>query len=202
MPTPYTGIPIPGTIDAPNNPAAFAAALSQMEQQGFMTFADATARDAVITTPNRKRGMVAFLYNSGVFTRVNANGGSWLPFQPASWQRSGAAVTGIANPASSIPNVDGLIVKTGQNTFFTTLSFGNEYASLVTYDTPFPNACLSVTITQLYVSGDTIPFPEATRAGVAAIDTMNANNHRLVYVYASGTPASIKRSYLYTAIGY
>lgn len=193
--TPYLGIPIPGTGDAPANAASFAAALSAMEKYGVMPFADAAARDAIITPSSaRKAGMLAYLRNLGVYTVVQADGGSWTPLVTAAWQRSGAAITGISNPAASLANVDGLVVKTGQNTSFTTTAFGNEYMPAVTYSTPFPTAALVVVITQLYVNGDTIPY-----AGAVALDIQDATQHRVGYI---GGSSSTKRAYEYIALGY
>lgn len=190
--TPLQGWPVPGGSDAPANSPAFAAALSAAEKQSVMVFADATARDALILTANRKKGMVAFLTALGAFTRVTVDGGPWGPLQPLSHLVPGSSMPGIT-VANTLASVDGMITKTGASHFFTSLSFGNEYSPSIVFTTPFPNAILSVTVTQVH-NGSVIAYGAAV-----AVDIVNVSSFRVLY---PGGSATTERGYLWTAIGY
>lgn len=101
----------------------------------------------------------------------------------------GSAINGIqvAGNGSRGP----LIVKTGQNTDFGNIAFGNQYVAQVGFTTPFPNELLSVQITPIHTDNATIaPF---------ALDIANKNGFRVFY---PGVTTPVKRSYLWTAFGY
>lgn len=104
----------------------------------------------------------------------------------------GAAIAGVTIPGSAVALPQGLKVKTGMITATTTTSFGNEYMPRITFATAFPTALLSVSILQVGTDGAT-PFANY------ATDDAKADGFRIFYV---GTSSTIKRSFIWTAIGY
>jgi len=116
------------------------------------------------------------------------------------WERRGAPVahemlgnplTGITVPSTPIA-AGALLVKTGMVNTFTTTAFGNEYSNEVVFDSPFPNACLTVQVTEIHVSS-------AVASGRFALDIVAANRFRVVY---PGSTSVTNRAFLWSAIGY
>lgn len=119
--------------------------------------------------------------------------GAWGIRLEAYWQGNpGSAIAGISTPAAvDVPN--GFIFKAGQLVTGTTVAFGNEYFSVVTFPTPFPNRCLGVSPTAL--SGS----PTTRMSGAIGLDTMNASNFRAL-ITESG--AAYVRAFSWLAWGY
>lgn len=110
----------------------------------------------------------------------------------SSYQTSGSVVPSIEAPPANVPSIPQIITKYGKAHFFTDPAFGNGYGPTVTFQTPFPTACLNVSLTQLQTSGP-------TTAPVIALDLMTASLFRAFY---PGAASVSQRAYLWTATGY
>lgn len=132
--------------------------------------------------------------NGTVWDRQIGSMGSpeWIssPDTTVQHQTMGAPVTGISIPGGTASG--GVLIKTGQVTDFGTPAFGNQYMSTVTFTNPFPRGILSVQVTQLDTS-------EVDSAPLIAVDDVRAGGFRAFY---PGQNASVKRSFMWTAIGY
>ncbi|PPF64534.1 hypothetical protein C5E11_03845 [Clavibacter michiganensis] len=119
--------------------------------------------------------------------------GAWGIRLEAYWQGNpGSSIAGIVTPtAADMPS--GFIMKAGQLTTGTTVAFGNEYFSVITFATPFPTRCLGVSLTPL--SGS----PTTRMVGSLGLDTMNAANFRAL-ITESGT--AYVRGFSWLAWGY
>ncbi len=106
----------------------------------------------------------------------------------------GAAVIGIDIPGAGFDIPNGLIMKSGALTAGTSVAFGNEYFSVVTFAAPFPNKCLHVSIMPL--SGS--PITNSARNPIA-LDTLSATQFRAI-VPNSGSPWV--RGFAWLAFGY
>jgi hypothetical protein len=72
--TPLASYPYPDLTDPPDGPGQFLAALAAAERKDVLTFADAAARDAAITSPTA--GMLVYLTTSKRLTLYN--GTAWV----------------------------------------------------------------------------------------------------------------------------
>ncbi|MDF2994101.1 MAG: hypothetical protein K0S37_4615, partial [Microbacterium sp.] len=115
---------------------------------------------------------------------------SWVRNDSVTFQRAGAAIQGIGVPTESVTGP--LIVKTGHLTDSGANAFGNQYMSPVVFETPFPNRLLSVQTQQIQI-GDAAAGPELV------IDDAKREGFRAFY---PGFNQTVKRSFLWTAIGY
>jgi hypothetical protein len=137
------------------------------------------------------------LLNSGDRARV---GSAWYVWSGSAWvvatqtvahQLAGVTLAGVTI-ANAVVLPGGAQKKTGQHTFFTTTSFGNEYAPAVTFDTAFPNGLLSLQFTQIQADG-------ALAYSTIAYDSASTTGFRAMYPGGS-TPT--KRSFTWVAEGY
>ena len=129
--------------------------------------------------------------DTGVLYKWN---GSWRPVATVAHQVAGAAPgSDVIVPVSAV-TVGGLIVKTGVHRDFTSVSFGNEYMSPVTFASPFPTAILHVSLTPFQISAG----PQAPDRPFA-VDVMSPTQFR-VMIPSSGTSAD--RAYTWMAVGY
>lgn len=192
---PYQGWQTPAGNEMPDGAAAFAGLRDKAVNQVIMRFASTAARDAAITpAANRKAGMMAFITGLGAHTVVRADGGSWEPLQRCSFQRDGSSISGVDTVAADTPQINGLIIKTGHHTAFTSLAFGNEYMPSVLFDVAFPSGVLHLGVTQVEVASEATYV--ATKFG---IDSLSTTGFRVLY---PGGTTTTKRSYLWTAMGY
>jgi hypothetical protein len=83
-------------------------------------------------------------------------------------------------------------VKTGQITDSGFNLYGNQYLTAVVFETPFPNRLLSVQTQQIQTDG-------AIAASELAIDDAKREGFR---AFVPSFNQTIKRSFLWTAIGY
>lgn len=90
------------------------------------------------------------------------------------------------------------VVKAGRvATSATEVAFGNLYLDYVTFQTPFPNDCLSVTLTPLYGTGSGgWNFKEAQQF---CLDSMNRDSFRAML---PGVTTPGRHAYSWVAIGY
>lgn len=119
--------------------------------------------------------------------------GEWLLVaQQSQHQSAGAAPgSGITFPATG--SNQHMTIKTGWHRSFTSAAFGNGYMPTTTFTTPFPNACLSVQITQVQFSGGPVS------SGNFAIDQADRAKFRIFY---PGQATDTERAYTWLAVGY
>ena len=107
------------------------------------------------------------------------------------YQSSGANLANFTAVTAPPANSD-ILLKTGFWHGFTSVSFGNEYASTVDFDTAFPTACASVTFSQIHIEG-------AKSAVNSALDMRTKSSFRVVY---PGGTAATERAFTWTAVGW
>lgn len=112
---------------------------------------------------------------------------------PVTSRQVGSSIVGIEFP--SAPVSGSLIVKAGMIHNGTTVQYGNEYMSAIGFETPFPNACLSVQITEIHQGS-------AVAHGKPAIDDLSESQFRVLYPGAGGSPVPTERAFLWMAVGY
>lgn len=192
MATDARGHTAPAAAEAPRRQAFNDLSLSVND---MVMATNATTRGTVLTAVGSSAARPLFVYQQDTDTVWRHDGSAWrlMSNTPSSFQKSGVSTPGINNPAANVNGIDGILIKTGQLTAFTTVSFGSEYMVPVTYTAAFPTAALTVHLLQVSDTG-TLPF-----AGGVAVDQLSTTGHRVLYVAGS---AATKRSYVWTAVGY
>lgn len=113
-------------------------------EQAVMSFADSTARDAAVTSP--EEGMIAYLQDVDTFTayngsswavavNLNENGETWSSYTPT-WTTTGTApAIGNGSIVAQYVNINNVVIVQGQMTFGSTTTFGTGAWSLSTPNT-------------------------------------------------------------------
>lgn len=196
MPTTSLGVWTPGDTDDWDLTIDLAAMALSVDEAITMNASRIIGTDAQrlsASAPSLREGLQ--FYTTDTNREWFYDGSAWKPDGTSGHHNGnpGASLTGISIPAGAVALPRGVVIKTGMMTFTTSTAFGNEYANTITFASPFPNAVLSLQLTQIQVDG-------ALAGSVIAYDSLNTSSFRAFY--PNSTASGTKRSFSWVAIGY
>lgn len=110
-------------------------------------------------------------------------------------KNAGANLTGLIQPPTASPDSKDLLIQSGYWRGYTTVAFGNEYSSNISFPRAYVNGIQHVSITPVHVQSEGVSAPDRF-----ALDTFANDSFRVMFPNSSSS--NTQRAFLWMAVGY